>query len=305
MPVTTAGTKASAAAPGATLSALTNGTPVFAAVTAISAAGESALSNTVCAVPTAASTTGLTLYDPLCGGTLDGTKWQTPQLSRGVGNSAMELGTQISNMESRTIQFLSYQTLLNVNSASRITTLKANITVPAATASRTGNAEVRAIVRLSYQPPVNRLNFPASRLNQLTVEIGLADTGGGLRAFRSSRHCDNASCTSRSATGIAFSDPAGFTPRASGYEAETAAAYDTTYTVSASLDESTGVFTWSFAGGAFGGVVSGTADPSLYPSGNANWTGSPLAGAGFLSAVLGTRVFDHSIQAGSDGSGSA
>jgi len=120
MPVTTAGTKASAAAPGATLSALTNGTPVFAAVTAISAAGESALSNTVCAVPTAASTTGLTLYDPLCGGTLDGTKWQTPQLSRGVGNSAMELGTQISNMESRTIQFLSYQTLLNVNSASRI-----------------------------------------------------------------------------------------------------------------------------------------------------------------------------------------
>src|SRR5712691_6853802 len=59
-PVTTAGTKTNVTATGATLSALTNGTPVFAAVTAVNAVGESPLSSEVCAVPTAASTTGLT-----------------------------------------------------------------------------------------------------------------------------------------------------------------------------------------------------------------------------------------------------
>src|SRR5258706_6119714 len=103
-PVTTGNTKTSVATTGATLSTLTNGTPVFAAVTAVNAGGESPLSSGVCAVPTAASTTGLTMYDPLCGDTLDGNKWQTPLFSRSISSGAMVLSSQISNTESRSIQ---------------------------------------------------------------------------------------------------------------------------------------------------------------------------------------------------------
>jgi hypothetical protein len=308
-PVTTAGTKTSVGSPGATLSSLVNGTPVYLAVTAVNAGGESPLSAGVCAVPTAASTAGLTLYDPLCGGTLDGSKWQTPLFSRSVSGGAMVLATQASNMESRSIQGQNYLTAANVNAgAQRVTTLKADVNVPAATASRTGSAEIRAIAQLSYEPPASRLIFPGGQLDSMFIQIGLADMGSGLRAFRRVIHCDNASCTSRSVTGITFVDPGGFTPNANGLEADAAGAYDTTYTVSASLNESTGVFSWSIAGGTFGAGVAGTADPAVYLAGNTNWTAlgpSPLAGAGFVSAFLRTQVSDDTVPAGSDGSVSA
>src|SRR6266581_2246303 len=308
-PVTTNNTKTSVDTTGATLSSLTNGTPVFAAVTAVNAGGESALSTGVCAVPTAASTAGLTLYNPLCGGTLDGNKWRTPLFSRSVSGGALVLSSQISNMESRTVQGLFYPTAANVNAgAQRVTTLKADLTVPAATASRTDNAEIRAVVQLSYQPPANRLIFPGGNLEAIFIQIGLIDAGGGLQAFRRVFHCDNASCTSRISTGIAFVDPAGFTPNTNGIEADAAAVYDTTYTVSASLNESTGVFSWSFAGGAFGAGVAGTADPSTYLAGNTRWTAlgpNPLGGPGFSFAALRTQVNDDSVPAGSDGGVSA
>jgi len=301
-PATTAGTKTTVPTPGATLSPLTNGTPIYAAVTAVNAGGESALSNQVCGVPTAADTTGLTLYDPLCGDTLDGMKWQTPLFSRGVANNAMVLSSQIANMESRQVKFISYQTLMNVNTASRVSTLTADITVPASSASRAANAEIRAIMRIVYQPPANRLQFPGGNLDQLLMEVGLMDNGSGLKAVRNFRHCDNASCSVRSTTGIAFSaDPTGFTTTSTG-QTEAPAVYDTTYTVSISLDESTGVLTWSFAGGAFGAGVPGTADPTVYLGSNANWTGILLAGTGFSVAQLGARVVDDSVSGGSAGS---
>src|SRR6266704_393296 len=308
-PVTTGNTKTSVGSPGATLSSLTNGTPVVAAVTAVNAGGESVLSSGVCAVPTVASTAGLTMYDPLCGATLDGNKWRTPLFGRSVSGGALVLSSQISNMESRSIQGLNYQTTINVDSgAQRVTTLKAGVTVPAATASRTGNAEIRALVQLVYQPPANRLIFPGGLLDATIIQIGLIDAGGGLQAFRRVFHCDNASCTSRISTGIAFVDPAGFTPNTNGIEADAAAVYDTTYTVSASLNESTGVFSWSFAGGAFGAGVAGTADPSTYLAGNTRWTAlgpNPLGGPGFSFAALRTQVSDDSVPAGSDGGVSA
>jgi fibronectin type III domain protein len=308
-PATVSGTKTTVTTPGATLSSLTNGTPIFAVVTAANAGGESALSAGVCAVPTAASTAGLTLYDPLCERTLDGTKWQNPLFSRSVVSGAMELRAQVSNMESRSIQGQNYFTVANVTAgAQRVTTLKADVNVPAATASRTGSAEIRAIAQLSYEPPASRLNFPGGQLDSMFIQIGLADMGSGLRAFRRVIHCDNASCTSRSVTGITFVDPGGFTPNTNGIEADTAAAYDTTYTVSASLNESTGVFSWSIAGGSFGAGVTGTADPAVYLAGNANWTAlgpNPLAGAGFVSAFLRTQVSDDTVPAGSNGSVSA
>ncbi len=308
-PVTTASARTNVAATGATLSSLTNGTPVFAAVTAVNAGGESVLSSGVCAVPTVASTAGLTMYDPLCGATLDGNKWRTPLFGRSVSGGALVLSSQISNMESRSIQGLNYQTTINVDSgAQRVTTLKAGVTVPAATSSRTGNAEIRALVQLVYQPPANRLIFPGGLLDATIIQVGLVDAGSGLQAFRRVFHCDNASCTSRISTGIAFVDPAGFTPDANGIEADAAAAYDTSYTVSASLDESAGVLSWSFAGGTFGAGVAGTADPSAYLAGNANWTAlgaNPLAGPGFSFAALRTQSADNSALGGSDGTMSA
>jgi hypothetical protein len=302
---TTSGTLSTVSAPGATLSPLTNGTPIFAAVTAVNAGGESALSNQVCGVPTAADTTNVTLYDPLCGSTLDGQKWQTPLYSRGVAGGAMELRAQASNMESRTVQFLSYQTLVNVNSASRVSALRADITVPATTASRSGTAELRAIVRLSYQPPANRLNFPGGSLDQLVFEIGLTDTGSGLRVVRNLRHCDSANCLTRSATGITFTDPVEFTATGRPGEADAAAAYDTPYTIGVTLNETNGIFSWVLTGGAFTSTVSGTADPSDYLGANTNWSAlgaNPLStGGGFLSGQLGVRVLDESDAGGSAG----
>jgi len=306
-PVTTASNKTSVTATSTTLPALTNGTPVFAAVTAVNVGTESVLSAEVCAVPTAASTAGLTMYDPLCGGKLDGNKWRTPLFSRSVSGGALELSTHVSNMESRAIRGLSYLTLANVNAAGqRVTTLKADITVPAATASRTGNAELRAGLQLTYQPPANRLVFPGANLDLLTIVVGLEDTGSGLRASRRVLHCDSAGCTPFTSTGIFFTDPSGFAVSVD--RADAPASYDTIYTLTASLNEATGIFTWFIAGGAFGAGVSGTADPGVYLGSNPNWGalgGNPLAGVGFSSAILALRVLDQSPAAGSDGSLSA
>jgi fibronectin type 3 domain-containing protein len=307
-PVTTGGTKTTVSTPGATLSALTNGTAVYAAVTAVNVSGESPLSAGVCAVPTTANTSGVTLYDPLCEDALDGQKWQAPQFSRGVSGGAMVLSAQAGNIESRTIKSQVYATSVNVNSSGqRVSTLKADVTVPAAGASHTGNADIRAVVQITYQPPATRLQFPGANLDALFVQIGLADnaTGSGLRVFRRIFHNNDASGISRSTTDIALVDPAGFTADAQGIGAEAAAAYDTTYTLSASLNESTGIFTWSVAGGTFGGGVSGTGDPSVYLAGNSNWTGVPLAGAGFSFAGLRTTIADSSVTAGSDAKVSA
>jgi len=287
-PVTTGGTKTNVTASGTTLSGLANGTPIFIAVTAVNATGESALSSEACAVPTSAAMAGLTLYDALCAGNLDGNKWQMPLFSRGVANGAMALSTQASNMEANSSRGLIYQTSAIVNaSGQRVTTLEARITVPAATASRTDGAEIRAGVRLAYQPPVTRFNFPAGSLDQLLMQVGLDDTGSGLRAVRRVNHCDNPSCTAQSTTGVAFVDPPGFS-------GDAPASYDTSYLVSAALNETTGVFEWSITGPNLN--VSGTADPAAYLASNANWQAlgpNPLAGTGFQNANVRTRLLDN------------
>lgn len=287
-PVTTGGSKTNVTAGGTTLPGLANGTPIFVAVTAVNAAGESALSSEACAVPTAASTAGLTLYDPLCASNLDGTKWQMPLFSRGVANGAMVLSTQASNMEANSSRGLIYSTAATVNaSGQRVTTLEARITVPAATAFRTDGTEIRASVRLAYQPPVTRFNFPAGSLDQLLMQVGLEDTGSGLRAVRRVTHCNNPSCTSSTSTGVAFTDPPGFS-------GDAPASYDTSYLVNAALNETTGLFEWSITGPNLN--LSGTADPGAYLASNANWQAlapNPLAGSGFQNALVRTRLIDN------------
>jgi len=297
-PVTTASAKASFNTTSAALAGLANGAPIYAAVTSVNAGGESPLSNEVCAVPTAASTAGLTLYDPLCANALDGKKWQTPLFSRSVANGALVLGTQASDMESFSVRGTAYPTQVLVNeSGQRVSSFQATLIVPAASAARTGGAEVRAGLRLAYQPPVDRIALPGGFSDLLTVQVGLRDDGAGPRVFREVSHCDNAACTAASTSGISFADPAGFS-------ADAPAAYDTAYVVTAVLNEATGIFTWTIAGG--GVNASGTADPAAYLAGNAAWAAlgpNPLAGAGYLSAGLRTRALDSA--GGSNGAISA
>jgi hypothetical protein len=287
-PLTAASNKTTVTDTSTTVSGIANGNAIFAAVTAVNPGGESPLSAEVCAVPTPASTTGLTLYDALCGSALDGSKWQTPLSTRGVSGGAMLLSTRATNMEPAGTRGLAYSTSAAVNaSGQRVTTLQSSITVPAATASRSGGGQLRALLRLAYQPAATRFDLPAGSLDQLTIQVGLEDLGAGLLAIRRVNHCDNASCTADSSTGITFVDPPEFSGSAP-------ASYDTTYTVRVSLNEATGVFSWSISGGTLGSL-SGTADPSAYLASNANWAAlgpSPLAGPGFLSAQLRTRVRD-------------
>jgi len=287
-PVTKAAAKTGVATTSATLAAA-NGNPIYVAVAGVNAGGESALSNETCAVPTTASKVGVALYDPLCSTTLDGSKWLSPLFDQRVANGAMVLRTEATGMESNTSRGLFYSTFVPVNdNGQRVTTLQANITVPAASASRSGGAATRAGIRLAYQPLVARLNFPGSARDFISFQVGLRDEGTGLRAFREVTHCDNPSCTSSSLSGISFVDPAGFS-------GEAPASYDTTYAVSAALDEGTGVLSWSITGGSVN--VSGTADPTAYLAGNTNWAAlgaNPLAtSSGFRDAAARTLVLDH------------
>src|SRR5262249_4259751 len=173
---------------------------------------------------------------------------------------------------------------------------------PASGASRSGGGQIRAAVRLRYSPPQNRLSFPGARLDALVAQVGLIDNGTGLYAFRQVTHCDEASCSAASTVGLAFTDPPGFALAGSGYTGVGApAAYDTSYTVALSLDESTGIFHWSVSGGSFGAGVSGTADPSAYLAATPGWSGVALDGPGFQGAEIGVNTLDTSAAGGGSG----
>ncbi len=301
-PVGYSSAKTSVGTTAATLGGLANGTPVYAAVTAVNPGVESALSAEVCAVPTAGSTAGVTLYDPLCERALDGSKWQTPLFSRRVSDGALELGIEAGNMEGHRVRGAFYQTSTSVSAAGRrVTTIQTDVMVPAAGAARTpdSGARLHVAVNLLYQPPAMRLSFPGGAQDRLLVQVGLIEVGGGLRAYRRALHCDVANCTVQTSTGVALTDPAGF--GLVDDRADAPASYDTTYTMRMVHDEATGIFTWSIAGGEFGSGVTGTADPSAYLAGNANWSAlgpKPLAGPGFTSAGLGSVIYDESTSGG-------
>jgi len=239
VPVTTSSSKQSAMTASSTVGGLSNGTGYYFAVTALNDAGASPLSTTACAVPTAANTTGLTLYDSLCGAVLDGQKWQGPgSFNMGVADGGAVMSVNMVDEASRTVRNDSYYSLASVNSnGQRVTTLQADVTVPAATASRTGGSQIRALLRLTYSPPTDRLNFPGASLNRFTADVGLIDTGSGLLAYRQFAHCDDASCATISTSGIAFTDPSGFAAIGTGLQSGSPAVYGTTYTAAVSLDE--------------------------------------------------------------------
>lgn len=303
LPVLSSSPHVAATGTSATVTGLTNGAATYFAVSATGEGGESALSSTACAVPTASDTTGLVLHDALCGTVLDGHLWRSGTFDARVSGGAAVVGVEAGNEESRVQTGLLYGYSVNVMAPGhRVTTVRSTLSVPAAGASRTGGGQIRGAVQLVYQPPALRLGYPGPSQDALLFQAGLIDTGGGLYAFRVVGHCDNPSCSAFSATGVTFSDPAGFAPVDPALlPAGTRAAYDTTYTVSVSLDETTGIFHWSIAGGALGAGVEGTADPSAYLAATPGWTGVPLGGAGFAAAGLHARTEDDTTSGGGAG----
>jgi hypothetical protein len=242
---------------------------------------------------------GLTLFDAFHGTALDGTRWQNASFTRAVDAGAAVLGVEVDNERRRSDRNDNYASIVNVVGAGRVTTLQSTITVPAASAVATGGTVMRAVVRLLYSPPLNRLSFPGGNQDLFIAEVGLREEGSGLTAFRQFTHCDVASCASLSTSGVTYVDPAGFAPVGNGNASGAPAAHDTLYTATVSLDEVTGIFHWTIAGGAFGAGVSGTADPAAYLAGNAGWTGVAMAGAGYNAAQIGVRSNDDGAGGGS------
>ncbi len=301
--VTASASSVSSAASPAVVESMANGTPYYFAVSGVNSKGEGPLSSVVCAVPTPADTTGLTLHDPLCGAIFDARKWQPhgPHWYR-VEDGAALLGVDAGDLEPRHLRDGHVESGVSVRaSGRRVTTLTADVSVPGASVARTGGAHVRAGVRLAYSPPAFRLSYPGRSRDALMFEVGLIDTGGGLQAFRGIEHCDDPSCGPVSTTGIAFDDPAEFVAIGAGSFRGAPAAYDATYTVTASLDEATGLFHWTVAGGSFGAGISGSADPSIYLASAPGWSGVPLAGAGFNAASILARSQDESVDGGGRG----
>jgi len=303
-PVSTASPRVAASGTSTPVTGLTNGAAYYFAATATGPGGESQLSDPGCGVPTPASTTGLTLYDPLCGPVLDGQLWQPPgSYYAHVFGGAASLSAGMGNEESQTIRNSQYTSAAVVNAgAHRVTTLQVGqLKVPSAAASRSGGGEIRASVRLLYSPPASRLNFPGGNKDFLLAEVGLVDMGAGMQAYRMVVHCDVPSCATFSIKNITFQDPPGFASLTGGVLSGAPAAYDQNYTFMISLDEATGVFHWLVGGGTFGAGVSGTADPSAYLAGTPGWSGVPLAGSGYFNGQVVVRTLDLTPAGGGSG----
>ncbi len=304
--VTAADPKVDVAGSPANVPGLANDAARYFAVSAVNGPAESQLSPVACAVPTASDTTGLALYDGLCRDRLDGRKWWQPgAYSLGVSGGAAALSVDVADQEPRSLRNAIYLGATNVAAgASRVTTISADVTVPAAAAAQTGSSQIRAAVRIVYSPPASRLTYPGNVGDALVIEVGLIETGSGLQAYRLIAHLDDPFGSTLTQAGVTLTDPAGFAPLGSGGLALLSgapAAYDTTFTVSASYDEGTGVFNWKIAGGTFGTGVSGSADPGSYLVAKPAWSGVSLAGPGFWFAGLVVRTHDQS--AGGGGSG--
>jgi hypothetical protein len=246
---------------------------------------------------------GLSLYDGFGGAAIDGTRWQNGGYTRGVDSALGKavFGVDVANQRSRSLRNDSYSIAATVVAGgSRVTSIQANVMVPAATASLSGGSLVRTGVRVLYNPPSQRLSFPGANLNLFIAEVGLIQDATGLKAYRMFGHCDDPACASFVTTGISFTDPAGFAAIGAGWQAGTAATFDTSYTASLSLDEATGIFHWSISGGAFTPPgFSGTANPAAYIAATPIWAGAPFNGVGFNVAQLATRA--HDLGAGGGG----
>jgi hypothetical protein len=255
------------------------------------------------ACSSAPSVAGMTLYDAFTSPSLSNQKWQGGGARRGVSGGEAFFGLDVADLKPRTLRNDGATSTANVQASAtnRATTLQADLRIPAATASRSGTAVARAFVRQLYSPPAQRaFAFPGALQDQLVAEVGLIEDGTGLKVYRQFSHCDDPACATLSTTGISVVDPAGVAAITSGIGlAGAAAAYDTPYNVTISLQETTSLFTWTITGGALpAGGLTGTADPAAYLAASPSWsppggTAILLAGTGFQAGQLGVRANDN------------
>jgi hypothetical protein len=239
----------------------------------------------------------LSTYDTLSADTLDGARWQTPEYVRTISGGKAHLSVRATDMRAFSVQGNVYTSRLSAVPAGggRVTTLQAEVSVPAATAVRNGAATLSGAVRLRYQPPADRgLSFPGDSRNLLIAGLEVYDSGTGPVIRRRVSHCDDDACITAGTSGITLVDPEGFTTI--GVSATAPAAHDTTYTLTLSVDEGSSVFTWTVRGGAFGAGVSGTADVT-------SWLGTAgmTLASGWSGAELAARTLDPGADGGSSG----
>jgi hypothetical protein len=256
--VTASSAKVTSTSPVAILSAA-NGAPLYVAVTAVNATGSSGLSPVACGVPSPGGepTSSYEQVDDFCGSTWNGSAYREGLQSRRIVNGALELQLTSANLEAGSARGVRKNSAVAVaNAGGRVTALRAAISVPdASTATRTGTATINAQLSIQYQPIANRLSFPGGLAKNVFANLGLVDSGSGLRFQRSIGLCANPSCgTLDTTTGITYADGT--------FPENQPASYGTPYTFTMSFDEAARVFTYSVSGPGLAGVLTGTADAS-------------------------------------------
>lgn len=242
------------------VTSLSNNTPYYLTVAAVNEGGSSVLSSEACGVPSVgaaiSASNGLTVWDPLCSSSFDGSKWINPRFGRNIQSGAAVLAVSADNLEPVSTRGLRPSTSLFVSglsSTNRVTNLQAVVSVVQSGALVTGSAQTRAELAISYQPAANRLAFSGGSTKAIFAQVGIVDDGAGPQFRRVVGTCTVASCaTVDIATGIVFTDNT--------FPQMQTASYDTPYTFRLALDETTRIFTFEVSGGALAGTLSGTAD---------------------------------------------
>lgn len=241
------------------VTSLSNNTPYYLTVAAVNEGGSSALSSEACGVPSVgaaiSASNGLTVWDPLCSSSFDGSKWINPRFGRNIQSGAAVLAVSADNLEPVSTRGLRPSTSLFVplSASNRVTNLQAVVSVVQSGALVTGSAQTRAELAISYQPAANRLQFSGGSTKAIFAQVGIVDDGTGPQFRRVVGTCTVASCaTVDIATGIVFTDNT--------FPQQQTASYDTPYTFRLALDETTHIFTFEVSGGALAGTLSGTAN---------------------------------------------
>jgi hypothetical protein len=260
--VTTGDASVTSASTPVSLPGLSNNTPYYLKVAAVNSAGSSALSTESCGVPSAgaalAVSKGLTVWDPLCASSFDGSKWVTPRFERKIDGGAAVLAVSADNLEARSTRGYvptTAQNVQGVGAANRVTNLQTVISVAQSGTVATGAGLGHAGVQFLYQPAGNLLAFSGGNAKLIFAQVGIHNDAAGPRFRSTVGVCVTASCAvTDTATGIVYANNT--------FPEGQAASYDTPYTFRLAFDETTRIFTFEVSGGALGGTRSGTANAS-------------------------------------------
>ena len=260
--VTTGNASVTSGTTSVNLPGLSNNTPYYLKVAAVNAGGSSGLSDESCGVPSVGSalsaSQGLTVWDPLCTSSFDGSKWSNPRFSRSIQGGGAVLAVSADNLEARSQRGYVPTAALNmqgVGAANRVTNFQTVISVAQSGAVATGSALDHAGVQFLYQPAANRLAFSGGNAKLIFVQVGIHDDAAGPRFRRTVGVCATASCAvTDTSTGVVYTNNT--------FPEGQPASYDTPYTFRLAFDETTKIATFEVSGGALVGTLSGTADAS-------------------------------------------